>query len=1098
MIDFRILGPLEAMDGTRRMSLGGAKQQAVLAILLLNHGEVVSVDRLVDELWGEEPPDTAVKTVQVYVSRLRKELGDGLVVTRGSGYVLDIEPGQLDAARFERLADAGRERLEHGEATAARDLLQRALDTWSGSPLADLAYEEFAQAEIARLGELRLLTLEERIEADLALGRHASLVPELETLVRDHPARERLRAQLMLALYRSGRQADALASYQEARRAFAEHLGLEPSRELQALEQAILQQDPELDAPPRRRPSAPMGSRRRGGVLIGVGGAVLLVAAVAAVFAAGDEAADPERATGDSLAVIDPKSNRLVDTIPTGVRPADVAAGAGYIWVANRDDDTVTQIAPHARRVVSTTSPGVSVAGLAADRQGVWIGDIRRSRLVRLHPGFRSVVQSVRVAPSSDGFGQLGANPMAIGYGAVWTGRSYGAVARVDATSHEVTARTSVGNDPSAIATGAGGVWITDSADNTVTRLDPSTEGAAIATTSVGQGPTALAAGAGAVWVANTQDDTVSRIDPRTSTVTDTIPVGRRPTGVAVGDGAVWVANSLSGTLDRIDPQAMRVEESVEVGAAPQSVTVAHGLVWVSVQRRAPAAPRPSDAPGGVARMLVSANPETTDPALELDLQRHGATCAMLYSYPDRPFPEGARLQPEVARGQPSISPDGLTYTFRIRRGFRFSPPSNEPVTAAAFERAIERALDPRTGSFAAELAKNVAGVNARGNTLTLTLKRPAPSIASLLAAPYFCAVPPDTPITPEGVDALPTAGPYYVVSHVPGRALVLRRNPNYSGPRPSRLAEIRIRTGVRPERAVAAVEAGRADYAVLNPPGDLGVSAATERRLVKRYGPGSEAARGGRQQLFTQPAPNIYFFIFNTHRAPFADVRIRRAVNLAMDRRALALHTGLGETGRPTDQHIPPGLPGFEDAAIYPLGGPDLPAARRLAGTARRRAVLYTCNFPACSRHGQILRSNLSAIGIDLEVREFPIPELFERLQRRDEPFDIAYSNWFFDYADPSSYIDVQFADHGGFYRLFEGPRWQRRMESVSRLSGTARIRAYAKLDRELAAEAAPAAPFATGTATYFLSARMGCQVLHPIYGLDLTTLCVRRASGG
>ena len=377
---------------------------------------------------------------------------------------------------------------------------------------------------------------------------HASLVPELETLVREHPVRERLRAQLVLALYRSGRQADALASYQDARRAFAERLGLEPSRELQALEQAILRQDPALDAPPRRRPSAPVGSRRRGGVLIGIGGAILLFAAVAAVFAAGDEASDPERATGDSLAVIDPKSNRLVDTIPTGVRPADVAAGAGYIWVANRDDDTVTQIAPRARRVVSTTSPGVSVAGLAADRQGVWIGDIRRTRLVRLHPGFRSVVQSVRIAPGSDGFGQLGANPMAIGYGAVWTGRSYGAVARVDATSHEVTARISVGNDPSAIATGAGGVWITDAEDNTVTRLDPASEGAAIATTSVGQGPTALAAGAGAVWVANTQDDTVSRIDPRTSTVTHTIPVGRRPTGVAVGEGAVWVANSLSGT----------------------------------------------------------------------------------------------------------------------------------------------------------------------------------------------------------------------------------------------------------------------------------------------------------------------------------------------------------------------------------------------------------------------------------------------------------------------------------------------------------------------------------------------------------------------
>ena len=668
-------------------------------------------------------------------------------------------------------------------------------------------------------------------------------------------------------------------------------------------------------------------------------------------------------------------------------------------------------------------------------------------------------------------------------------------MARVGGTSHEVTGTISVGNDPSAIATGAGGVWVTDAEDNTVTRIDPASEGAVVATTSVGQGPTALAVGGGAVWVANTQDGTVSRIDPRTATVTHTIPVGRRPTGVAAGAGAVWVANSLSGTLDRIDPHTMRVESTVEVGAAPQGVTVAHGLVWVSVQRRAPAAAPPTDAPGGIARLVVTGDNETTDPALEVDLQRTGATCAMLYNYPDRPFPEGATLQPEVASGQPSISPDGLTYTFRIREGFRFSPPSNEPVTAAAFGRAIERALDPRTGSFAAELGKDISRVRARGNRLTLTLRQPAPRIISLLAAPYFCAVPPDTPITPKGVDTLPSAGPYYVASHVPGRSLVLRRNPNYSGPRPHRLAEIRMTTGVRPERAVAAVEAGRADYAVLDPPGDPRVSPATARRLIQRYGPGSEAARAGRQRVFTQATPNVYFFIFNTHHGPFADARLRRAVNFAIDRRALALHTGLGEQGRPTDQHIPPGMPGFEDAAIYPLGGPDLAAARRLAGSARRRAVLYTCDFPACARHGQILRSNLSAIGIDLEVRQFPLPQLFERLQKPGEPFDIGYTNWFFDYADPSSYINVQFGADG-FYGLFKDAEWQRRMAAAARLSGDRRTRAYARLDRELAAEAAPAAPFATGTTTHFLSARMGCQVLHPIFGLDLTTLCVRRPS--
>jgi YVTN family beta-propeller protein len=1093
MIEFRILGPLEAEDEGRLVPLGGSRQRAVLAILLLHRGEVLSVDRLVDELWGEQPPDTATKTVQVYVSRLRKELGQDVVLTRGGGYLLDIEPDQLDAERFQRLTAEGRDALERGEARSASELLRQALDLWRGPPLGDLAYEPFARSHIARLEELRLVALEHRIEADLALGKHAALIPEFETLVREHPTRERLRAQLMLALYRSGRQTDALASYRDARRALVDELGLEPTRELQELERAILAQEPALDSPARGGVRANLRQRRRGGTIVALGAAVLLLAVVAAVVAGGEGEPEPERVAGNSLAVVDPESNRVAASIPTGVGPTDVAAGAGYLWVANGADDSTTQITPRKKEVVSTTSPRTSVAGLAADAHGAWIGDGRR--LVRVDPRFRSVVRSVRVAPGQV-FEVETRNPVAIGYGSVWTGRAYGAVARVDPRSYEVVATIFVGNSPSAIATGAGGVWITDDADNTVTRLDPSSENAVIGTISVGQGPTAVAVGAGAVWVANTQDDTVSRIDPRTATVTDTIPVGRRPTGVAVGQGAVWVANSLSGTVSRVDPQTKRVEATVEVGEAPQQLTVAHGLVWVSVQRRPPADPPRTDAPGGVARLLIGSDPGPTDPAFDIDLQRQAATCALLYNYPDQPFPEGARLRPEVARGQPSISPDRRTYTFRIRPGFRFSPPSNEPVTAAAFERAIERAK--RTGAFAGELLADVTDVGAQGNTLTLRLRSPLPNLPSRLAAPYFCAVPPDTPITAEGVDALPSAGPYYVASHVPDRSLVLRRNPNYGGPRPSRLAEIRYRIGVPPKRAVAAVGAGRADYVVLHPPGEPGVSAATERRLADRYGPRSEAARAGRQQLFTQPAPNIYYFAFNTRRGPFDDVRLRRAVNLAMDRRALALHTGGGEVGRPTDQHIPPGLPGFEDAAIYPLGGPDLTAARRLAGSTRRHAVLYTCDFPGCSRHGQILRSNLSAIGIDLEVREFSIPELFERLRKPGEPFDIGYSNWFFDYADPFSYINLQFGDEGLSFGLFEGPRWQRRMDAVARLSGNTRIRAYAKLDRELAAEAAPAAPFATGTTTYFLSARMGCQVLHPIYGLDLAALCVRHAADG
>jgi YVTN family beta-propeller protein len=1107
MMQFRILGSLEVARDGRPVTLGGTRQRAVLAILLLHRREVVSVDRLVDELWGERPPDTATKTVQVYVSRLRKELGEGVLLTRGGGYVLDIEPEQLDAARFERLAHEGLGALDRDEVSSARDLFGEALALWRGPALDDLAYEQFSQGEIARLEELRLATLEERIEADLGLGRHSELVPELEILVREHPARERFRAQLILALYRSGRQADALASYRDARRALVDELGLEPSRDLKELEHAILTQDPVLDAPARRAPApAVVEERRRGWALVLLGGGLLLAAVLAAMAVSGRDGADSTRAPENSVAVIDPGSNEVVATVPTGVRPADIAASAGDIWVANHADNTVTQIDPARRKVVGTTSPGVTVGGLAGDGDDLWIGDARRSQLVRVDPGFRSVESTIHFFSAAVDFAAPGPTPVAVGHGSVWVGRGYGTVARVDLVTGDVDT-TTVGNNPSAIAVGSDDVWVADDADNTLKRIDPTSSSAITSTTPVGRGPSAVAVGAGAVWVANTQDDAVARVDPDSGNVVDTIPVGRRPTGIAVGAGAVWVANSLSGTVSRIDPRTKRVEATIKVGEAPQSVTVARGQVWVSVQDRGSAGSGRA-ARGGVATLLVPTDPGPTDPAFEFDVQRRYATCAMLYNFPDLPFPQGAQLEPEVAVGPPSVSADGLTYEFGIRPGFRFSPPSGEPVTAEAFERAIERTLSHRLGSFGAELladiegardyidgrAKRIAGLSTRDGKLVIRLESRTPNLPARLASPFFCAVPPSTPIVTQGVDAIPTAGPYYVESHIPKRSLVLRRNPGYHGARPHRLAEIRYRIGVPAADAVRAVEAGRADYVVLRPIDSPGVPPREERRLASRYGPHTAAAGAGHQQLFTQAVPNVYSFVFNTRRGPFRDVWLRRAVNYAMDRRALAEHTGLGEAGQPTDQFIAPGMPGFEDATIYPLGGPDLRTARRLAGGKRRHAVLYTCDRPGCTRHARILQSNLEAIGIDLEVRQFTVGEMFERTRDPHEPFDITYFNWYFDVADPYSYINLQFSRIGYKPDLFYDPEMERRMVAANRLVGTARLRAYADLDRDLAGRAAPAAVFASGTASYFLSARMGCQLLHPIYGLDLASLCIRR----
>jgi DNA-binding SARP family transcriptional activator len=244
-LEFRILGPFEVEGSTGPVALGGQKQRALLCVLVLEAGRVVATERLVDLLYGEDAPKTATTSLQNAISRLRRELGADVLETRAPGYVLRVSPEQVDARRFEiQLRDARRAAPEE-----RRELLQQALELWRGPALAEFAFEQFAQAEIRRLDELRLVALEERIEADLELGRHGDVVGELEALVREHPLRERFCRQLMLALYRSGRQAEALDAYQGARARFVEELGIEPGPELKQLQAEILRHEAGLVTP---------------------------------------------------------------------------------------------------------------------------------------------------------------------------------------------------------------------------------------------------------------------------------------------------------------------------------------------------------------------------------------------------------------------------------------------------------------------------------------------------------------------------------------------------------------------------------------------------------------------------------------------------------------------------------------------------------------------------------------------------------------------------------------------------------------------------------------------------------------------------------
>jgi YVTN family beta-propeller protein len=596
-MEFRVLGPLEIADDGRLLSLGSGRQLALIALLLLHRNQVVSTERIVDELWEGSPPPTAAKIVRNTVSLLRRELGDRLL-TRPPGYLLRVEPGELDAERLERaLIDGDLESL-----TAA-------LALWRGTPLAQ-AYHDFARNEVERLQELNQTAIEARLDAELEQGEHARLVPELEALVRAHPLRERLREQLMLALYRSGRQADALEAYQDARRTLDAELGLEPSRGLQELERKILTQDESLATPAR---SPAVLDRRRAGLLIALGAAAVVaggIAAAAITIGSGGATTALPRIAPNSVGVLDPDSNRFVAQIPVGATPAGLALTGDSLWVVNSGDRTVSRIEPDRRVVVRTIAVPGDPSGIGADDSGAWVVYARTQGQYSQSAGaafidaryndVKLTVSLNRLFDSSGSFALL--------HGAAWTAGA-GFATRLDPSgkivkSIRVSPIGAAGFEAeSGIAFGEGALWAIGSAD--IVRIDPSTGEIAaripIAQNATGgaPNPTAIAVGEGAVWVASRRVEfsslvgapngapvlrgIVSRIDPKTNAVVATIPVGADPFGISAGEGSVWVANRRGFTISRIDPDTNRVIASIPVGNRPQGVVAGGGTIWVSV-----------------------------------------------------------------------------------------------------------------------------------------------------------------------------------------------------------------------------------------------------------------------------------------------------------------------------------------------------------------------------------------------------------------------------------------------------------------------------------------------------------------------------------
>ena len=581
-MEFRVLGPLQVVEGGESLPIGGATRRALLAYLLLRANRAVPSDELIDAIWDGQPPETAPSSLQNHVSRLRRVLGADRLLTRERSYELRVEPGELDCDIVEALVDEA-ERLDPPERAAK---LREALALWRGRPLAELDAFAFAQVEMRRLEEHRLDLLEDCLEAELAAGRSDGVVSELRALVAEHPLRERLRGQLMVSLYSHGRQAEALEVYRIGREKLVDEAGLEPGPALRELERAILRQ--ELPAPAAvEAASEPRQPSRRGWRTQLIVGLLLATLALAAGLLV---RRDPEPALAgipaNSLGVIDPEHNQIVAAIAVGQRPVSVTAGPHGVWVANAADETVSQVDAANRELVKNVRARADHGTVRLGRHAIWVvgragpSPNYQAVLSRIDPDLATVTASARHLAVSvrydetftigEGFGSVwatagwrllrldgrahvqaaveafsSARGLAAGEGAVWVGdvqypaTGAGTVLRIDPRTNHVAARIPVAAEVAAIAVGAGAVWVA-SDDGTLTRIDPEAN-VATATVDLGGALSDVAVGFGSVWVANNGAHNVARVDPETNAVVATIPTKTRPDGIAAGEGAVWV-----------------------------------------------------------------------------------------------------------------------------------------------------------------------------------------------------------------------------------------------------------------------------------------------------------------------------------------------------------------------------------------------------------------------------------------------------------------------------------------------------------------------------------------------------------------------------
>ena len=874
---------------------------------------------------------------------------------------------------------------------------------------------------------------------------------------------------------------------------------------------AIAIEEPTRERVEPRRRRRPTGRRRRTVFTIAAVVATVALLAVFLPIVGGDEANETFRPgtvlldleTGAQIGFISP-SRLAVTGYPTfsdGRFWVNNFFPASYVGIDARSGAILNEVSsPPADPDVIEES--ITETPFAVDGNELWVGaadDLVKIDLERGDEVARFHLDEI--------VGQPGvAEGVAVGSGSVWAGFGEGhlgpgQIVRLDAATGAVEHVFTDMAPHVNLAFEDGSLWVAD--ETGVVRIDPQTN---VVTRVANLGDTRdIAAGGGFGWTSDATKGVVYKVDPA-GRIVATYDTGLGANRVSYSNGFLWVANSDEGTVTGIDAvtgklTTYRFDHPVDALAAGDGVLLVRVRPGRSVEDSIDALT------GDVARFFAQKGEIWKgEPALDdgpAAFQIEFATCAKLLNYPDEPAPAGWLLQPEIAVAMPTLSDDRRTYTFTVRSAYRFSPPSNEPVTAETIRYSIERALSPKLGpdtpgprfigdivgerAFLEGEADQISGLLADGDTLTIELVRPSPDFLHRLALPYFCPVPSDTPFVPgslasgSGVGGgfqIPSAGPYYVADHNNEEYVILKPNPNYTGPRPQALDAIVIREGVDPSIAVDRIENEGWD-GITNMLGDSLLS--PQGSLSERYaGDGAGAHR-----YVAVPMANTEYVAFNASRPLFSDPRVRRAAAHALNRSALA--AVWGEV--PADDVLPPNMPGYTDREVYATR-PDIEEANatmRGPGGTAIMALLADC--PECRQFGEGVKAALAPIGIDVRLVE--VEDVFGALRRPDTRFDL-FDGWtFLDYPDPASFLTKMLGEDVPASWLPAAVRGE--VGRLSGLTGAERTAAAANLAARLQSIEVPIAPIGWWPTGELLSSRLGCQVFPPFgFGVDLAALCL------